>query len=88
MSSSNRTLSYEDAIAQAEMALQETDKLFEEHGIDPGKARAYFASVTTPEIRAQAEAAFNADMQALHQEVRDLLKSTATTRTKTRRQMV
>lgn len=88
MSSPNRTPSFEEVIAQAEQALKETDQLFESHGIDPAKARAYFASITTPEMRAKADAAFNADVQAIHQEIRELTKPKVSTRPRPGRQMI
>lgn len=88
MSSSSPTASYEALIAQAEQALRETDRLCEELGIDPADFNAYVDSITTPEIEAEAKARFDADMQAIKQEVREALKPPTRTSSKRLRQMI
>ena len=62
---------FNDVIRQAEEALQETKDFFEKHGLDPDKAKRYLESITTQEMRDQAKAAFDADMESVQQEVRE-----------------
>ncbi|MGB3068110.1 MAG: hypothetical protein WBC18_06170 [Ottowia sp.] len=77
MPSSSLLLRNKEIIEQAEQVLQESREFFQKHGIDPDKAAAYFESITTPEMRAEAKAAFEADMQAIEQEVREQMVSRA-----------
>lgn len=68
--------SSEEFLAQAEQALKEIDMLFENHGLDPRKVKEYLASITTPEMHAEAQAAVRNEMQEIRQQARELLKPT------------
>ncbi|WP_028605265.1 hypothetical protein [Ottowia thiooxydans] len=84
MSQSNILAEQKAAIEQAEQALQESKEFFEKHGLDPEKTKAFLASRMTPEMRAQNQAAFEADMIAIEQEVGEQMARLSSNVTETR----
>lgn len=90
----------ETIIAQAQALLDRVqrdlaagDERFRQQGLDPAKVRATLQSILTPQDRAQAEQAFQADMQDVEQEVREAtarraFAATATSNVRRRRPMV
>lgn len=79
----------QEAIEAAQRSLKEGETFFEQLGLDADKVHAYLESVSTPEMRAQAQAAIEEDMRAVEQEARTqltVINSRATnTRTSSRR---
>lgn len=67
--SSSDLQGFNEVIQQAEEALQETRDFFKKHGLDPDKAKRYLESITTQEMRDQAKAEFNAEMETILREV-------------------
>ena len=76
-------------IQTVENDLKRGDAVFEELGLDRDKVRAYLASIETPELLAQAQAAFEDNLRAADRQAREQLagmkQPTAETRTGPRR---
>lgn len=60
-------------IQTVENDLKKTDMFFEELGLDRDKVRAYFDSIETPELRAEAQAAYEDDLRAADRQAREQL---------------
>lgn len=60
----------QEAIEAAQQSLREGEQFFEKFGLDGNKVRAYLESISTPEVRAQAQAAIEEDRHAVEREAR------------------
>ncbi|MBH1965547.1 MAG: hypothetical protein I8H77_14490 [Comamonadaceae bacterium] len=76
-------------IQSVENDLKRGDTFFEELGLDRDKVRAYFASIETPELLAEAQAAVADELRAADRQAREQLtgmtRPSAETRTRPRR---
>jgi len=69
----------QEAIARAEDALARGARLFEDQGLNSDKALAFFAAQFNEQSSKEAKAAFEADMEAVGQEVREEMAQLAHT---------
>lgn len=58
-------------IDEVQRQLAQNDEFYRSQGLDPLKVRIVLTAQSTPQIEAQARDAFDADMQAVEQEVRE-----------------
>lgn len=58
-------------IEQVQRQLAEADAFYRSQGLDPHKVHMVLKAQSTPQSEAQAHQAFEADMQAVEQEVRE-----------------
>ena len=68
-----RAAQMKEAIENAQRALDRSKGFFEEHGLDGEKARAFLESNSDDKSRAEAQRAFEQDMQDVEQEAREQL---------------
>ena len=68
-----RAAQMKEAIENAQRALERSKEFFEDNGLDGVKARAFLASNIDDKSRAEAQRAFEQDMQDVEQEAREQL---------------
>lgn len=70
-SSDERAAQIQEAIENAQQALERSKNFFEEHGLNSEKAKAFLESRLDDKARAEAQRAFERDMQEIEQEVHE-----------------
>lgn len=66
-----RAAQVQEAIRNAEKALERGQRFFEEHGLDSEKAHAFFDAKASDKERAEAHRQFEQDMRDIDQEVHE-----------------